>query len=557
MKRLFALLALASLTHPASLRAQPMAVATNGSGTQAILDERTALTPGSGIVAAMIDGATEMIYISGTSGTSRPLDERSLFEIGSVTKTVTATVLAEMVLQGKVQLSDPVAKYLPPSVRVPSRDGKSITLLDLATQHSGLPRLPSNMSETSDANPYANYSVAQLYAFLAKYKLTRDPGASFEYSNLGFGLLGLALARREHATYERLVRQNVLQPIGMDGTAITPSSADRARFAVGHDADGDVVHSWEFTEAFAGAGAIRSDLVDMMKYLRCNMGEGHLAKVCLFAQVPRATFPGHHIGLAWWTNDGSGFINHGGDTAGYHALVMMNQDRSKGVVLLSNGPQVIDIGAHMLDPQYPVSVPQKVESLSAASLDEYTGTYVNSALGLTYTVAPKNGKLYARLADQSAAAIYPSGADHFYYRVVLAYVEFVRQNGRVVGLILTQDGQHLLLYRVGLDGKPMAAKLEATYPPTVVLDRGVLESYSGHYAIDGKPTYTVTVNDGHLFFQVTGQAAYEIFPSAKDEFFFKVVDAQVSFHRDQNGNVTGVTLHQSGENIEGTRIPAP
>jgi D-alanyl-D-alanine-carboxypeptidase/D-alanyl-D-alanine-endopeptidase len=557
MKQLFGLVALGIFAcgiQPVYAQSSA-AVTPPPASPQTILDARTKSLPGSGIVAAVIDHGVVTTYISGSSGNARPLDDQTLFEIGSITKTFTATVLAEMVLAGKVRLSDPVSMYVPSSVRVPSRDGKAITLLTLATQHSGLPRMPSNMGDASGAQPYENYSIQKLYTFLNGYRLTRDPGASFEYSNLGFGLLGYALARNAHTTYEDLVRKNVLVPLGMDETRVTANEADAARLSVGHNVDGDAVESWKFTDAFAGAGAIRSDLADMIKYLRCNLGVGPLAQACLYAQEPRSTFPGHRIGLAWWTNDASGFINHGGDTAGYHALVLMNRDRNKGVVLLSSGPSVTDIGAHLLDSQYPVSGTPKALLLTDASLSEYAGTYANASIGLTYTVAPRDGKLYARLAQQDPAVIYPSSPDHFYYRIVSAYVEFVRQSGTIVGIILTQNAKHLQLYRIGADGKPMASTLTAMYPPVVHLEPQILASYAGTYAVNKQPAFTVTVKDGHVFLQVSGQRAYEMFPSARDELYFKVADARVSFHRDESGGVTSLTLHQDGDDIEAARIP--
>ncbi len=101
-----------------------------------------------------------------------------------------------MVQRGEVALTDPVAKYLPPEVKMPERGGKQITLEDLATHTSGLPRMPTNFTPKDPANPYADYSVEQMYQFLSAYQLTRDIGSQYEYSNLGGGLLGHALARR-------------------------------------------------------------------------------------------------------------------------------------------------------------------------------------------------------------------------------------------------------------------------------------------------------------------------------------------------------------------------
>src|SRR5258705_10029817 len=104
------------------------------------------------------------------------VDSNGVFEIGSITKTFTATALADMVVRGEARLDDPVARYLPASAHIPSRNGRQITLLDLATQVSGLPRMPSNFSPRDSTNPYADYSVAQMYAFLAGYQLRRDMG---------------------------------------------------------------------------------------------------------------------------------------------------------------------------------------------------------------------------------------------------------------------------------------------------------------------------------------------------------------------------------------------
>jgi hypothetical protein len=114
----------------------------------------------------------------------------TLFEIGSITKVFTAVTLADMAAKGEVHLEDPISKYLPEGTRAPSLDGKQITLLDLATHRSGLPRMPSNFEPKDPSNPYADYTLDRMFAFLNGYTLERAPGAAYEYSNLGMGLLG-------------------------------------------------------------------------------------------------------------------------------------------------------------------------------------------------------------------------------------------------------------------------------------------------------------------------------------------------------------------------------
>ncbi|HEX5726522.1 MAG TPA: serine hydrolase domain-containing protein, partial [Longimicrobiaceae bacterium] len=172
-------------------------------------------TPGIVLGILEADGSTR-IFSAGSAGPgARPLGPRTTFEIGSINKTFTGTILADMVAKGEVALDDPVQKYLPEGVRVPSRNGRQITLLDLATHRSGLPRLPDNFTPADPTNPYADYSVEQLYAFLNHHQLRRDIGAEFEYSNLGMGLLGHALGRAAGTNVQTLIRQRILEPLGM------------------------------------------------------------------------------------------------------------------------------------------------------------------------------------------------------------------------------------------------------------------------------------------------------------------------------------------------------
>src|SRR5688572_19370517 len=164
-----------------------------------------------------------------------PFDGNTVFEIGSITKTFTTAILADMVARREVALDDPVAKLLPPGMKFPERDGKQITLLDLATQTSGLPRLPGNLEITNPQNPYATYTPAQLANFLASYELPRAIGAQYEYSNLGLGLLGMALSYKGRRDYEVLVAERVLRPLGMSDTKITLTPSMQSRLAPGHD----------------------------------------------------------------------------------------------------------------------------------------------------------------------------------------------------------------------------------------------------------------------------------------------------------------------------------
>jgi serine-type D-Ala-D-Ala carboxypeptidase/endopeptidase len=148
-----------------------------------------------GIVAYVLDNAGRrlVIYQRPDEADERPLDGDSVVEVGSITKVLTALLLADMVERGEVALNDPVGKYLPEPVEVPDYKGRSITLLDLASYTSGLPRSPDTIHSKNPLNPFADYTVDQLYGCLG-HVLRSSPATHFEYSNIGFSLLGHALA---------------------------------------------------------------------------------------------------------------------------------------------------------------------------------------------------------------------------------------------------------------------------------------------------------------------------------------------------------------------------
>ena len=281
-----------------------------------------------GIVVGVIEptGRRIISYGSLAKDDKRPLDGDTLFEIGSITKVFSALLLSDMVERGEVALTDPIAKYLPAGTKVPERNGASITLQHLSNHTSGLPRLPNNMKPKDPANPYADYTVEQMYQFLAGYTLPRDIGAEYEYSNLGGGLLGHVLARRAGMDYEALVRSRISGPLEMNSTVITVPQALRTRFAVGHNEKLVPVSTWELP-TLAGAGALRSSANDLLKFLAANLGytTSPLAPAMARTLSGRrsAGSPNMDIGLGWHILKGEGkeMIWHNGGTGGYRSFI--------------------------------------------------------------------------------------------------------------------------------------------------------------------------------------------------------------------------------------------
>ena len=375
------------------------------------------------------------------------VDSNGVFEIGSITKTFTATALADMVVRGEARLDDPVARYLPASAHIPSRNGRQITLLDLATQVSGLPRMPSNFAPRDSTNPYADYSVDQMYAFLAGYQLPRDIGETYEYSNLGMGLLGHTLALKAGLSYEDLVQRRVLMPLHMSETAITLTPPMRRRLQRGHDAEGKVVANWDLP-TLAGAGALRSTANDMLTFLAANLDTTArpLARAMRDARTPRreAGSPTMRIGLAWHilARPSGSIVWHNGGTGGYRSFAGFDPVRRVGVVVLCNNgnESMDDIGFNLLDQTLPLRPPPAQHTAVAVDsliLQRYVGEY-ELAPTFHLVITREAAHLFAQATAQPRFAIFAESDSTFFLKAVDAQLTF-----RTDGLVLHQNGQHV------------------------------------------------------------------------------------------------------------------
>jgi CubicO group peptidase (beta-lactamase class C family) len=499
------------------------------------------------LVFGVVDGDRSDVVAFGTLDDGKVPDGDTVYEIGSITKTFTATLLARAVLSGRATLDAPVAQLLP-DFKIPSRGGKEITLGQLATQHSGLPRLPSNLLPKDGADPYADYDAAKLKAFLAGYELPRDPGASYEYSNLGFGLLGYALAQSEHTSWGAAANENILKPLGMTMSGTAVSDAMRSHLAHGHDNLGNAVKNWDF-DAMAGAGAMRSTANDMLRYLKASMGvdASPLAAAMKLAQEPRGEVnKTSRIGLAWMTSR-TGIVWHNGQTGGYRSYLGFTADRRHGVVILSNTAiDLDDLGFATLNPRVPLAAVDKAIDLPTASLDEYVGTY-KLADKFLLKVFRVDRALFVRATGQGPIPIFPSAPNEFFAKAVRANASFTRDpNGVVNGLVLHQNGDR--------SAPKLSASEVPPEPHEIAFDAATSGDVAGKYQFNSGDILDVALKSDHLEAQLTGQPAIPIFPSSKDNFFYKVVDAQLDFERDGDGKVIAVVLHQTGRDMRAPRM---
>ena len=293
---------------------------------EAVLDRRARKHSGI-VVGTSVAGEREL--------TARRVGADAIFEIGSITKVFTATLLADLSLEGLVALDDPVQRYLPDGVVLPVR-GRPITLADLATHRSGLPRLPKGMLRRAlreRKNPYASFGLADLDAAIAVTKPKRAPGRKVRYSNYGAGLLGYALSRAAGRGYGELVEERICRPLGLEDTFVEVPESKLERFAQGHDRRGRPVPHWDLA-ALAGAGALRSTASDLLTFLELQLSDAdsRLAQAARLTQEP--------VRLAWWEYRlprGRGIaFHHDGGTGGFRSVAGFVPETRSAVTVLTN-----------------------------------------------------------------------------------------------------------------------------------------------------------------------------------------------------------------------------
>jgi serine-type D-Ala-D-Ala carboxypeptidase/endopeptidase len=415
---------------------------------------------GVAIVVGVIDrrGRRIVAYGARKAGDSAPLDGDTVFEVGSISKVLTCLLLADMAEHGEVALNDPAGKYLPDGVSMPTRRRRQITLTDLATHTSGLPRMPPNLAPASAANPFADYGAKQLYALLNGLRLARDIGKTYDYSNLGSGLLGHLLALRGGQEYEALVDARILGPLGMTSTAMTLGPHLQGRLAHGHDRALEPVANWDW-DVLAGAGAFRSTVNDLLRFLAAELGYADTPlKAAMAAQlVPRRPTGAKaaEIALGWHisTRDERPIVWHNGSAGGYRAFLGMNLAAGTGAVVLTNASTDRggdDIGFHLLTGA-PLKPPPPVRTAIAVGedvLERCVGRY-GLAPQRVLTVRREGARLLAQITAQRESEIHAETEATFFWKTVDAKVTFEPDaDGRTARAVIRQGGRYTVCERI-------------------------------------------------------------------------------------------------------------
>jgi CubicO group peptidase (beta-lactamase class C family) len=373
---------------------------------------------------SVVDQGTRFTYGCSADAGPAAFTQDSIFEIGSISKVFVGLILADMVRKGELSIDDAAAKHSRPGAKLPSRGDREITLNDLVTHTSALPRMPPHMNGSS-ADPFAIYSPDQLYESLAQTTLSRDIGVQYEYSNFGFMWLSEIVSRVGGKPFAELVRERVLLPLGMKDTSVALDAEQGKRLVPGHDRSYKPVRNWDFAPELAGVGGLRSSIADMARFAEAIAGTRTtpLDETIALATQPLRAGPGNlSLGYAWHIrrNERTTLHLHNGGTGGYRSMLAVDRGAKRAaVVLVDSVASFDDLPTHLLDASQPMVKKRVAIEVAAEKLDEY------------------------------AFPLFAEGADRFFARVVNAQVAFNRgADGKVESLTLFQGGREMRAPRV-------------------------------------------------------------------------------------------------------------
>ncbi len=333
---------------------------------------------------------------------NKPTPE-NIFEIGSLSKVFTGLILSSLHLKGTLDINDKVSSVLK---TLKDKPAGNITLIELATHMSGLARVPSNLTIVDIKDPYAKYTEKMLLSYLESLKEIKKPTVFSwkNYSNTGFGLLGLILQKKTNLTYEELVIKYITDPLGMKNTYVNVPKEVNDLFVPGHNELLSRTPYWLLLNTMSGAGALKSTPKDLMLFLKANISPENtgIESILRFSQNPRFVDGNKGIGIAWGLKLEDGKVHglgHNGGTGGFTSDLQFDVHKKKGFIYLANtssSPQCIGailIMSKMCKPKFSRPVDDVI-------LDKYVGTYKDKKTGLTFVLTKHFNQLLYSLPGQ-------------------------------------------------------------------------------------------------------------------------------------------------------------
>lgn len=526
--------------------ASGQSVAMNDAELKGIVEQRlSGDRTGACFAVAVIDQAVSRAYVCADPKNLNRISAKTAFEIGSVSKTMTSALLADLILQGKASLEDPISKYLPDGTSVPSFEGKPILLKHIVTHTSGLPTVPDFGSAPNMENPYANIEEAALLKMLASAKLQRAPGSQFEYSNYASMLLSTIIAKRAGTDFETLMQTRLFAPAVMKNSYINLKPKDVIA-AQGHTPNRKNTSAWTFQTNTAGVGGVRATLDDMVSYVQAQLGktESTISPALKLTQQQVKTDTNTKMAMNWMLAPlDAHFVHlHEGGTGGFSAFTAFDLETKRGVVVLSDTALtsvggLSSLGNHLLDSRLPLGKARKVKQPDPELLKAIVGEYALLP-GMKMTLSSKNGRLYTQATGQAVHEMGYDSAGDFYPLEFDASIRTQKKSDGSYALLFLQGGGAFPLKRID----PNTAAKSALEKPSVEQ----LQAYVGVYALAPNFDLKVFVENGSLMAQATGQGAFEVEAQAKDQFAADAYGIEIHFEREAKGAVKSLKLLQGG-----------
>ncbi len=468
------------------------------------------------------------------------------FRLGSVTKQFTAASILLLEERGKLSVNDTVKKYMRDAP--PAWD--KITIFNLLTHTSGIPNFTS-FPDYASLEPFPA-TPEQLVARFRDKPLDFQPGEKWSYSNSGYVLLGYLIEKISGESYAEFVQESIFTPLGMKDSGYDSNSAIVAHRAKGYQLgpEGPVHAGYLDMSILLSAGGLYSTTEDLLRWVQGLFG----GKLLSAASLEKMTTPykdDYAFGLQAHTVGGHKVVEHTGGLEGFNTIVQYFPEDKLTVIVLSNfnGPPT-DIARKLSAVAHGGKVTliseRKEVAVDAKLFDTFAGRYELGPNAIM-TVTRDGDRLMVQLTGQPKIQIFPESERDYFYKVVDAQITFVTDaQGRATELILHQNGDR------------HAKRIEGEAPPPkehkeVAVDPKLFDGYVGSYQLAPSFILTVTRQGDHLFVQATGQANFEVFAEGERDYFYKVVDAQITFVTNAEGRATGLILHQNGRDLPAKR----
>ncbi|HEY2348859.1 MAG TPA: serine hydrolase [Puia sp.] len=473
----------------------------------------------------------------------------TLYQIGSITKQFTSAIILQLVATNKMTLQDKLSKYIP---KYPK--GDSITVEYLLTHTAGVYNYTNDADFMRDhsEHPITRDSLLSLF----EYKpLDFSPGTKWNYSNSGYILLGMIIEKVTGKSYFRVVRENIFEPLGMSHSGFDFTHLKNADKATGYGADLTAPVGIVDSSVSFAAGAIYTSVGDLYKWDRALYTDQIVNQALL--QKAFTAYQSNY-GYGWGVSDAYGkkTVQHGGGITGFLSYILRVPEDQLCIIVLSNvasnNPSKIsnDING-MFNGKTP-DVPAKRNEIvvDTQTLKKYVGEY-ELAPSFHIYITLENGHLFEQATGQGKNALFAEKDSFFFLKVVDAQLEFVAgPDGRTDHLVLHQNGQKKEGKKLNSDNVGPVVK----ETKEIILDTNTLNKYVGEYEL--VPTFhiMITLGNGRLQAQATGQPKADLYAEKNNFFFYKVVDAQVEFIPGADGKTDHLILYQNGQKVTGKKI---